>query len=332
MTVTCNKLQAFIEKQWYQPKNFLTYLLLPLSWLFSMVVRVRRFLYRHRILKSTKFDVPIIVVGNLTVGGSGKTPLVIALASKCRAEGYRVGIVSRGYGSNNQGVTLVTDDHSAAEVGDEPFMIFHKTQLPVAVAAKRCRAVEALIDKKQSNLIIADDGLQHYAMQRAIEIVVIDGKKKFGNRLPLPAGPLREPIARLKTADFIVVNGETRHKNDVTMKIVPDHLTQVSTEAKIEVAALNQSAVHAVAGIASPERFFTTLRAMGLTFEAHAFPDHHVFTPEDFQFQDNAMIVMTEKDAVKCRTFADDHFWYLPIHAELSDDFYTSLFHCLDKK
>ena len=273
-------------------------------------------------VKQTRFPVPIIVVGNLTVGGVGKTPLVIALANALRLKGLRVGIVSRGYGADGVFPRAVALDDKACDVGDEPLLIARKTACPVVIAPKRVEAVNYLLQHYQSQVVISDDGLQHYAMGRAIEIVVIDGARGLGNGFMLPAGPLREGVSRLKTADFVVVNsGHWENAHCMTM-VAGDMMSLLNGDV-LKPTDLNQS-VAAVAGIGNPQRFYTTLCDLGVTFNTYSFADHHVFKAQDLELEEG-IIVMTEKDAVKCSPFATKNMYVLPVTAHLDSSFWDAL-------
>ena len=320
------KYSSFIDKLWYGD-HLARWLLIPLSFIYCIIVALRRwFLLRFR---QQQFAVPIIVVGNLTVGGVGKTPLVIALARQLQARGLRVGIVSRGYGSQvKQYPYDVSVDDKAMLVGDEPLLLARKTSCPGVIAPKRTEAVQYLLDRYQSQIIISDDGLQHYAMGRAIEIVVIDGQRGLGNGYCLPAGPLRENTQRLQQADFIVVNGasdvcDVRVESSYRMDLIPGELTTLQSGKVLNISKLNYP-VAAVAAIGNPQRFFLTLAAMGIAFKAYPFPDHHQFKQDELHFPEKT-VVMTEKDAVKCQPFATDSMCFLPVDAALEDKFWNTL-------
>lgn len=309
-----------LNKLWYS-KHPLRWLLWPFAQGYRLITAVRRiYLLRYQ---QQQFPVPIIVVGNITVGGVGKTPLVIALAKKIQEKGLRVGIVSRGYGAIIKQFpheVLLTDE--AQVVGDEPLLIAKKTTCPVVIAPKRTQAVNYLIEKYQSDIIISDDGLQHYAMGRAVEIIVIDGARGLGNGLCLPAGPLRETAKRLNDTDLLVINeGDTL--NGHSMKLEPGHLIHLKTGQEMSTTMLTNP-VAAVAAIGNPQRFFSTLHNLGISFKKYSFPDHHNFRPDELQFREK-MVVMTEKDAVKCQSFADDSWYYLPVEAKLNDSFWQAL-------
>jgi len=310
---------------WYK-KNSSIRILAPLAFIFAVITRVRRWLYAKELFKTHKFAVPVIIVGNLTVGGTGKTPLVIYLALQLKKRGFSPGIVSRGYGGNSKNYpVIVQEDSIASEVGDEPLLIKRRTQVPMVVDPKRPRAVEKLLACHEVNVVISDDGLQHYALARDIEIVVIDGQRRFGNGLCLPAGPLREPHTRLQEIDFIVSNGIAA-VGEYTMEYVATELCEIGgANERISVDAFDHKTVHAVAGIGNPARFFTTLRELGFSVIEHAFADHHAFKATDLSFDDDLAIIMTEKDAVKCAGLALKNAWYLPVTAKLDHGFMRDL-------
>lgn len=313
-------MSANIDKLWYR-NHPLRWILWPFSLIYRTVVNIRRVCLLR--FCQQQFPVPIIVIGNLTVGGVGKTPLVIALAEQIQARGLRVGIVSRGYGATlKQFPYEVSTNDEANVVGDEPLLIARKTGCPVVIAPKRVQAVQYLLHKYHCQIIISDDGLQHYAMGRALEIVVIDGVRKLGNGMCLPAGPLRESVNRLQRSDLLVVNGG-EWPSAYPMTLQPGKLTHLVTGQTINPQALD-SPVAAVAAIGHPQRFFSTLHNMGIALEKYPFPDHHHFQPNELQFTEKT-VVMTEKDAVKCQPFAIDSWYFLPVEAKLSDSFWQAL-------
>lgn len=305
-----------LDHYWYG-RHPLMALLSPLTCLFRGVVWTRRHAYRSGLRKTQRLPVPVIVVGNITVGGTGKTPLVAWLAEFLSQAGYAPGIVLRGYGGKARSwPQQVRPDSDPVVVGDEAVLLARHTHCPMVVGPDRAAAARALLEHTNCNLIIADDGLQHYGLARDIEIVVVDGVRRFGNGRCLPAGPLREPLARLKEVDMIVTNG-LAGRLEYPMKMVGNKACRLD-DPSVE-KALSQFAgqtVHAVAGIANPARFFESLRKAGLRIVEHAFPDHHAFRPEDVSFNDAAPVLMTEKDAVKCRRFARDYDWYVPVAAQ----------------
>jgi tetraacyldisaccharide 4'-kinase len=264
----------------------------------------------------------VVVVGNVSVGGVGKTPLVIALAQNIQAKGLRVGIVSRGYRATiKQFPYQVNPDDLASDVGDEPLLLAQKAKCPVVIAPKRPEAIEYLVTHHNCQIIISDDGLQHYRMARAIEIAVIDGTRGVGNGLCLPVGPLREPASRLREVDFVVVN-EGNWERAYPMSLVPDGLFKLKTMEPVALDKLSADIV-AVAAIGNPDRFYTTLRQLGLKFKTFSFADHHQFKPKEFDYG-SSMVIMTEKDAVKCRSFCTDTMFFLPIKAVLNDAFWEA--------
>jgi len=303
---------------WYS-NHPLSFALAPLSWLFCGVVTIRRYAYKWQLLRSHRATVPVIIAGNITVGGTGKTPLVIWLAKFLKQNGYHPAIVSRGYkGQATTWPQIVRADSDPYIVGDEAILLAKYSHCPVAVAPKRLLAIDALLTHYDCDVIISDDGLQHYAMQRDIEIAVIDDIKRYGNRFCLPAGPLREPLGRLKEIDFLMTKGAAlshefsmRYEVKPLQNIAHEHLTQ-------PLDKLRGQQVHAVAGIGHPERFFNRLRDYGLKVTPHIFPDHYFYKKADIDFDDNHPVIMTEKDAVKCQRIADKRHWFLPIEAHIS--------------
>lgn len=304
---------------WYQKKNhLLIFILLPLSWLFALIVVFRRWLYRQHVFKVKCFPVPVIIVGNITVGGTGKTPFVISLAKFLQTQGYQPGIVGRGYGGKKQKTSLIVDaSTSPQEAGDEAVLIARRTQCPVVVCVDRCQAVETLLSTTKCNIVISDDGLQHYALARDIDIVLVDPGRQFGNHYLLPAGPLREPLSRLKSVDFIVDQYQT--------EIIAQGFYSLKQTKQYSITEFPYKKIHAVAGIGYPEKFFDTLRQAGYELITHSFPDHFQYDKNHLNFTDAYPIVMTEKDAVKCQDFADERYWYLSIDAKISTELLNAL-------
>lgn len=318
---------------WYRPGLVpLTFALAPLSALYAGVVALRRVMYRAGLFKVERLPVAVIVVGNLTAGGSGKTPLVAALARELAARGWKPGIVSRGYGRVTDPGTerqplMVTGASDPARVGDEPLLLA-RAGFPVVVARDRVAAGRALLDAHpECDVILADDGLQHYRLHRDVELAVIDGERGLGNRWQLPAGPLREAPARLRGVDAVVVLAR-----DETAATQRDRVWPGAWSMELEAGAFRRvnashvvsdastfrgGAVHALAGIGNPQRFFDSLRALGIESANHAFPDHHRFVAADLAWPDASAILMTEKDAVKCAAFADERCWFLPVQARI---------------
>ncbi len=310
----------WLINSWYQPHP-IRWLLWPLSALYSAVISIRRSLYRLNIFKQHRLTVPVIIVGNITVGGTGKTPFVIWLVKQLQQAGLRPGVISRGYGGKAESYPqIVTPQSDPTIVGDEPIIISRHTLCPMVVAPNRVAAGEMLLQQYECNIIIADDGLQHYALARDIEIIVVDSDRMFGNQYCLPAGPLREPLSRLHDIDFVVHN--TANKSSAySMNLSQGQaINLVKPELKKDLSGFINQPVHAVAGIGHPQRFFNQLSEQGLTISPHPFADHHDFKITDLQFDDDNPILMTEKDAVKCQSFAEKNMWYIPIDATINNN------------
>ena len=307
-----------VEAAW-QRRGWPARLLLPLAFAFGALAALRRFLYRKSWLATARLPVPVVVVGGITVGGSGKTPLLIWLAEALRAGGRRPGIVSRGYGGACHTVCAVTDDASAAVVGDEPLLIRRRTGLPVFVGRRRADAARALLAAHADcDVLLCDDGLQHYALARDVEIVVID-RRGLGNGWLLPAGPLREPPARLADVDA-VVGHDWSQPAPFAMRLVGQEAYRLGApQERVAVSSLAGLHLHAVAGIGEPQRFFDHLAALGLDCTCHAFPDHHPYADGELDFAGDA-ILTTEKDAVKFPARTALPVWVVPITAEVTPD------------
>jgi len=311
---------SFVVDSWYK-KSLWLYLLTPFSLLFKYLTKRRRRKYIQGKLESYKSDIPIIIVGNLTIGGTGKTPLVAYIAQELSKLGYKPGLVSRGYGGTFRETLEVTRDTPVKQTGDEA-QILSKLNLPFYIDKNRVRAVKTLANNHDCDVIISDDGLQHYNMNRDIEIVVIDGKRRFGNNLTFPAGPLRESKSRLKSVDFVVNNSGPTKDNEYLMNISPSKFIHLKSGKSYLIKDWPMhKQVHAVAGLGNPGRFFDLLARLGFEITRNSFPDHHNFDEEDLNFLDHLPIIMTEKDASKCRSFNNNKIWYLTIEADVSDKF-----------
>ncbi|HHZ8492636.1 TPA: tetraacyldisaccharide 4'-kinase [Enterobacter mori] len=297
-------------------------LLLPLSWLYGLVSGAIRLMYRLGLKRAWRAPVPVVVVGNLTAGGNGKTPVVIWLVEQLQKSGIRPGVVSRGYGGKaTHYPLLLTADTTTAEAGDEPVLIYQRTGVPVAVSPVRSDAVQALLAGHAVDIIITDDGLQHYALARDKEIVVIDGVRRFGNGWWLPAGPMRERASRLQSVDAVIVNGGQAKPGEIPMHLQPGMAVNLLTGERKAVEQL--PALVAMAGIGHPPRFFATLEQCGARLEKRVpLADHQALVEGqvDALTVPGQSLIMTEKDAVKCRTFAKENWWYLPVDAELSGE------------
>ncbi|MBW7861436.1 MAG: tetraacyldisaccharide 4'-kinase [Rhodocyclaceae bacterium] len=310
----------------WQSRSLPAFSLLPLAASFGAIVAMRRALYRSGLLRSCRLPVPVIVVGNIAVGGSGKTPVVAWLADLLRSAGHVPGIVSRGYGGRNRAEIMVDAASDPGRCGDEPVLLARMTGCPVAVGRDRPRAARLLLAHVPScSVIIADDGLQHYRLQRDIEIAVVD-EAVLGNGWLLPAGPLREPLNRLGSVDVLIVHGRPPDRLCALAGAVPAfgmrlegaELQRLGDPGeRLVLDALGGQRVHAVAGIGHPERFFDQLRAAGLQVVPHPFPDHHPFTASDLDFAPGETKILTAKDAVKCASFAPADCWVLPVTARI---------------
>ena len=308
---------------WYQGHPAL-FLLRPLEWLYRAVVQRKRQRFLAGQSPSYRAPVPVIVVGNITVGGTGKTPLILYLIEHCRARGLRVGVVSRGYGAQPPSVPWrVTAEQSAREAGDEPLLLVQRSGVALMIDPDRARAVQALLSAEPLDLILCDDGLQHYRLARDLELVLIDAVRGLGNRRCLPAGPLREPQARLQSVDAVLFNGASADSAEgFGFTLQPTALVNVASGERqpLDLFAPGQ-AVHAVAGIGNPQRFFRTLEALNWRPIAHAFADHATYSAASLEFSPSLPLLMTEKDAVKCRAFAQPDWWYLAVDARPSPAF-----------
>lgn len=319
---------TLIERAWYEDAPWL-WLLWPLSQLFRLISSIRRGAYKNGVLSSHRVSKPVLVVGNITVGGSGKTPLVVWLCETLRAQGLKVGVISRGYGGNAPDYPYqVSSGSTAKESGDEPLLIHLRTGVPVVVAPDRVAAAQLLIAQYDVDLIISDDGLQHYRLARDIELVVIDGNRRFGNGQLLPQGPMREAIWRLQQVDFVINNGQPGRFGEHGMLLQPGRFRRLTDEQEIDIEELKGKSISAAAGIGHPQRFFNTLQQMGLSLTVkHALPDHFDFPNGSLtQLKDGAdILLITEKDAVKCKQHNTEAIYYLPITATLPQTFEESL-------
>jgi len=306
--------------RWWLADTWPSRLLAPLGHLFAALAALRRRAYRSGLLRSQRLPVPVIVVGNILVGGTGKTPFVVHLISELKARGRHPGVVCRGYGGRaEQWPVRVTPDSSPGEVGDEPVLLARRCGAPVAAGPNRAAAGRMLIDRAGCDLVVLDDGLQHYRLRRDLEIAVNDAERRLGNGRCLPAGPLREPPRRLKEVDLVLING-IQDESAPGFRLEGRTLLAVDGKGRERsLEDLRGRTVHAVAGIGHPRRFFTQLEAAGVRVLPHPFPDHYAFTPADLSFADERTVVMTEKDAVKCATFAGEDVWYLAVTARMND-------------
>lgn len=343
--ITRLQLETWLNKNWYGSSRR-SRLLTPLMWLFVLLSGINKRLGQMRAYKAR---VPVVVVGNISVGGSGKTPMVIALVERLKEKGYHPAVISRGYGSQAPSYPWFVDpSQSSVEAGDEPLLLAQSCLVPVVIGADRKASIEAvMVQYPQTDILVCDDGLQHYRLQRDIEIAVVDGARGLGNAKLLPVGPLRESPKRLRQVDFVVSNGRLQAPLATalpvsTMTLEPQALQLVSSLALAKDRGefdlqLQQQApqagdrVHLVTGIGNPERFKQSLSELKLDFDSHIYADHHEFAAEDLQLQPERAIVMTAKDAIKCRRFAPDNTWYLPVKAQLPESFWHRFEQMLQK-
>ncbi len=306
--------QSWLNRIWYDHAAP-PWWLLPLSMTYGAVAGSRRYLYAKRLRRSIQVSLPVIVVGNLSVGGTGKTPLVCWLVARLSGLGFKPGVVTRGYGGSARNVRLIGPSDDPRVVGDESILLARRTGAPVAIGRDRPAASQLLVNAG-CDVVVSDDGLQHYALARDCEIVVIDGDRRFGNGWLLPAGPLRETPARLAAADAIVVNGgRAMLDGALSMRLEAKNAVRLIGGAVKALHEFAGDSVHAIAGIGNPERFFNMLRAHGIEVVGHPLPDHAQVQVADICFADRRPVLMTEKDAVKCAAMAGPQHWYVPVTA-----------------
>lgn len=325
---------SLVDRLWYGDKRPL-WPLYPLVWLYRAIAENRR--RRAWQARDERIPVPVVVVGNITAGGTGKSPLTAALTALLLAHGWQPVILSRGYGGKAEHYPLLVNPETApAEAGDEPVMLAAESGCPVVVDPDRKRGALWALEKKLGNVLLCDDGLQHYRLPRDLELAVFDAARGIGNGALIPVGPLREPLERLASVDFVITNGgyldAVEHDHQFTMSLAPSALHNLATGEILSPERLQGQQVRAVAGIGNPGRFFDTLENLGAKVRPRAFPDHHRFTPDDLQSEEREWLVMTAKDAVKCRKFAPDNTWVLAVKARLpqsfSEAFIASVNHC----
>jgi tetraacyldisaccharide 4'-kinase len=312
-------LRRSLERQWYSRPDWL-WLLLPLTWLFQLLSTQRRRKQRRSSYQST---IPVIVIGNISVGGTGKTPTIIALARTLQSRGFKPVVVSRGYGRADDGVKELPPAASAKEYGDEPVLIAIATGCPVVVGVDRVAAVRYVEQCRLGDVILCDDGLQHYRLGRTWEVAVVDSQRRLGNGHLLPLGPLREPPQRLLEVDAVLLNGGLFAAQwlpvgkTYPLALQPVSWVQVSSGRRVPLEELDLSSAAAIAGVGNPQRFFATLQALGFRGPTQAFADHHAFMPADFASFRQPLLLMTEKDAVKVRAFAEEGWWALAVEAHI---------------
>jgi len=323
-------MQRFLSRIWYSG-NPAAWLLWPLTLIFCIIVWIRRRYYAVAGVHAQ--PVPVIVIGNISVGGTGKTPLVVWVVEWLAGRGFHPGVVSRGYGGEHRaGPLVVTRESDPATCGDEPVLIATRTGCPVVVDADRVEAARVLVEHFECDVLVSDDGLQHYRLDRDLEVVVVDGARRFGNGFCLPAGPLREPMSRLESADIVLINGEPR-PGEFRLSLAGDLAVNLrNPERHVSIDAFGGRRVVAVAGIGRPARFFHYLRARGLDVEERPFPDHYRYSPDDLAAMGKGTVLMTEKDAVKVRGFARPDDWYVPVTAHPDEALSRLLDETMDRK
>ena len=330
-------MEAWFLREW-QRTSLWQIGLRPVSWLFGLMVATRRFLFRAGWLGSERIEVPVIVVGNITVGGTGKTPLVLALAELLTRAGFKPGIITRGYRRDSSRdaatpITQVVPGKTDGSVGDEAALLANRSGVPVYAGSRRVEVAHALLkDHPEVDVIVSDDGLQHYALRRDLELCVIDGARGLGNGALLPAGPLREPPSRLAEVDAVVINGDNTMVSAATnvpafsMALAKESFVPLrdgeSLTTEVWRAKFSGKKIAAIAGTGNPARFFSHIAGLGVEAGmTRAFADHHPFVAADLKAIDAEIILMTEKDAVKCLTFADNRMWFMRVDAVLPDAF-----------
>ena len=320
-----SKRYNWLQRVWYEDAGF-GWLLWPLTGLYGLVSAMRRMAYQRGWLRSVRVGVPVVVVGNITAGGTGKTPTVIWLVEQLRRRGFSPGIVSRGYGGSHSGTSMRVDaDSDPAVVGDEPVLLARRAACPIAVDSDRVRAVEMLIDDGV-DAVVADDGLQHYRLQRDFEICIIDGARGLGNGSLLPRGPLRESPERLRQVDAVLVNGPGfEAEGSIRFDLQSTDAKRVNGSSEAPLASFAKQTVHGVAAIGNPTRFFDMLRNYGLQVIEHAMPDHAGLSRRALEFGDTFDVLMTEKDVVKLKATMPNRFWYVPVELILDDVVGTEL-------
>ena len=325
-------LHEILNRQYYKKSSWI-FILLPLSFIYYLIIFFRCWAYKVGIFKSIKMDVPVVIVGNITIGGTGKSPLVIWLLEKLLKIGMKPGLICRGYNSNANYPQEVFTDSEVSDVGDEALMVkfrFEKNNIniPIFVGKKKVQVGRALLESYPDiNILISDDGLQHYKLKRDFEIAVVDEVRKFGNEFLIPMGPLREPVNRLTRVDAVIVNSRTLKKSEYGYGMTYFGETLVNCLRSNHISELDvlEKEIVAITGIGNPERFFEQLAASGIKFKEVIFNDHHFFTESDFKDYDDMDIIMTEKDAVKCKSFAKENFWYLPVYADVEEKLFERM-------
>jgi len=305
------------NNQYYKKSNWI-YLLIPLSIFFYFISTIKKYLYKNGFLKTIKINVPVLIIGNITLGGTGKTPLALNLVSKLLKEGLSPAIITSGYGGSEKNITEVFESTNVRAVGDEALLIKAKSKIPVFIGKDRVNAAKTLLKKyPKTTIIISDDGLQHYRLERDFEIIVVDSQRQFGNGFIFPAGPLRERRSRLKEVDAVVYKGTSNNSNFYQMKYTTKHFKNLITSKKTIFKGIQNKKIVAITAIGNPESFFSTLEKYNLEFKKVIFNDHYLFNKNDFIKYADYNVVMTEKDAIKCKKFGTKNFWVLPLETNI---------------
>ncbi len=325
-------ISRWFQDAWYK-EMYISNIFVPFAMIFDDFRRFKLFLYKIGVYKKTNLSVPVINVGSITVGGTGKTPLILYLAQLLTEQGYKPGIVSSGYDGNSETWPQWIDKQSNADqVGFEAVLMAKHIACPISVGPKIIEACHLLLEKSDCNLILVNDGLQQYSLHNDIEIAVIDGERRFGNGYMLPCGPLREPVDRLQKVDFVIVNGNDPEENEFSMTIEADSAINLVTNELKLLKEFSKQSIHAIASIGNPKRFFDLLERENIALDSHAYPDHYQFKLDDLTFKDDKPILMTEKDAIKCLEFAHKECWFVPITIKPQQLFVDKLIDLLKQK
>ena len=314
-----------INNQYYKKSSWI-YLLIPISIFFYFFSSLKKYLYKNGFLKTIKIKVPVLIIGNITLGGTGKTPLTLDLIAKFLKKGLKPAIVSRGYRGSANNITEVFESSDVSVVGDEALLIKAKSKVPVFIGKDRVSVAKILLKKyPQTSIIISDDGLQHHRLARDYEIIVVDSQRQFGNGLIFPAGPMREGISKLKQVDAVVYKGVNSNSNFYQMKYITKHFKNLLTNKKVIFKDIQDKKIVAITAIGNPESFFSTLEGYGSEFKKVTYNDHYLFNKNDFIKYADYNIVMTEKDAIKCQKFATKNFWVLPLETKVDERLFRNI-------
>jgi tetraacyldisaccharide 4'-kinase len=313
------------NNQYYKKSSWI-YLLIPISIFFYFFISLKKYLYKNGFLKTIKIKVPVLIIGNITLGGTGKTPLTLDLIAKFLKKGLKPAIISRGYRGSANNITEVFESSDVSVVGDEALLIKAKSKVPVFIGKDRVSVAKILLKKyPETSIIISDDGLQHYRLARDYEIIVVDSQRQFGNGLIFPAGPMREDISKLKHVDAVVYKGANSNSNFYQMKYITKHFKNLLTNKKVIFKDIQDKKIVAITAIGNPESFFSTLEGYGSEFKKVTYNDHYLFNKNDFIKYADYNIVMTEKDAIKCQKFATKNFWVLPLETKVDERLFRNI-------